>query len=180
MMKPDALPSLVRERIVDVADFPSPGIVFKDITPLLADGPALQALVHHWAARYQDAGIAQVVAVESRGFLLGAPLAYALGVGVTLVRKPGKLPRPTHEIAYALEYGEDRLQLHQDALVPGMKVVIIDDVLATGGTASAAVELVRRTGAEIHELAFLIELVFLRGRARVGHDPVYSVVTFGG
>lgn len=168
----------ISAKIQDVPDFPKPGIVFKDITPLLADTVAFRQLIEHWQERYSGKGIDQLVAIESRGFLFGSALAYALGIGVTLVRKPGKLPRAVHEVSYALEYGEDTLQIHRDALGAGQRVVIIDDVLATGGTSRATVELVERSGAEVVELTYLMELDFLEGRARLDGRSVYSVLHY--
>jgi adenine phosphoribosyltransferase len=164
--------------ILDVADFPQPGIIFKDITPVLADGALFADLVNHYADRYRDAGITQVVGVESRGFILGAPVAAALGVGLTLVRKPGKLPRATHAITYDLEYGTDTLSMHADALTTADRVVILDDVLATGGTAEATARLIEKTGATLHEAAFLMELSFLPGRQKMGDRAIYSVLTY--
>lgn len=164
--------------ILDVPDFPKAGIVFKDITPLLASGPALQSAVEALRSRYASRKIDQVVAIESRGFLLGAPLAFALGVGLTLVRKPGKLPRETRHVSYALEYGEDTLHLHADALNAGDRVLLVDDVLATGGTAEAASRLVESCGGELVELAFLMELGLLEGRKRLGERAVYSLLEY--
>ncbi len=168
----------VRAAIQDVPDFPKPGIIFKDITGLLSDGPLFREVVDHLAERYRPAGLSQIVGIESRGFIFGAPLAHALGVGFTLIRKPGKLPRPTRSVTYALEYGSDTLALHADALSAGDKVVIIDDVLATGGTAVAACELVEGAGATLHEFAFLLELGFLEGRSRLGGRPLHAVVRY--
>jgi adenine phosphoribosyltransferase len=174
----DALETTLRTKIADVPDFPKPGIVFKDITPLLADGPTFRALTEHWAERYRDAGITQVVGIESRGFIFGAALAHALGVGLTLVRKPGKLPRETRRASYELEYGSDTLHIHADALDATDRVVLIDDVLATGGTSEATSRLVESTGATIAEVTFLMELGFLDGRAKLGDRPVYSAIVY--
>lgn len=168
----------LQARILDVPDFPKPGIVFKDITPVLADGPLFAQLTQHLAARLADQGITQVVGIESRGFLFGAPLANALGVGLTLIRKPGKLPRPTRNVTYALEYGTDTLTMHADALTAADRVVLVDDVLATGGTAAAAAQLVETTGATLVETVVLMELTFLSGRAPLGDRPVYSVLQY--
>jgi adenine phosphoribosyltransferase len=173
-----SLETTLRTKIADVPDFPKPGIVFKDITPLLADGPTFAALTAHWAERYRDAGITQVVGIESRGFIFGAALAHALGVGLTLVRKPGKLPRETRRASYELEYGSDTLHIHADALDADDRVVLIDDVLATGGTSEATARLVESTGATIAEVTFLMELGFLDGRAKLGDRAVYSAVVY--
>jgi len=173
-----SLTDLLERNITDVPDFPKPGIVFKDITPLLQNHEAFATLIDHLAERYGDAGITQVVGVESRGFIFGAALASALGVGLTLVRKPGKLPRKTHFVEYDLEYGTDALHIHADALTKDDTVVIIDDVLATGGTAAATSYLVDRCDATIHELCFLMELSFLDPRAKLHDRRVYSVLTY--
>ena len=166
----DQLAALIR----DVPDFPKPGILFKDITPVLSDSRAFQALVFHLQKLVPE-GTTKLAAIESRGFLLGAALAQRMNLGLALVRKPGKLPWTTHSHAYELEYGQDTLHLHTDAFAPGDKVCIIDDVLATGGTALAAEMLCRKTGAELLGFAFLIELGFLKGRARIG-APVQSLL----
>jgi len=153
--------------IADVPDFPQPGIVFKDITPLLADGPAFRQVIDAFAVAIGAAGITQIVAIESRGFIFGAALAHHLGVGLTLVRKPGKLPRQAYSETYALEYGTDTVQMHADALTVADRVIIVDDVLATGGTAAAAARLIGQVGAELVGFAFLMELGFLAGRRRL-------------
>ncbi len=163
----------------DVPDFPKPGIVFKDVTPLLADAAGFRAVIDGLAARLGPFAPTQVVAVESRGFLFGSVLAYALGAGLTLVRKPGKLPRATRRAEYALEYGTDALEMHADALTARDRVVILDDVLATGGTAVAVADLVTACGASVAAFGFVLELGFLGGRARLG-APVESLVTLGG
>ncbi|MEO7443290.1 MAG: adenine phosphoribosyltransferase, partial [Acidimicrobiales bacterium] len=153
----------LKDHIRDVPDFPRAGIVFKDLTPMLASGEALRccvdALVNHLDGRRVDA----VVGVEARGFILAAPVAYCLGAGFVPVRKPGKLPGRVESEAYALEYGTDALEIHADALVPGSRVMVVDDVLATGGTAAATVTLVERLGAEVVALGFVLELGFLGG-----------------
>ena len=161
----DDLKALIR----DVPDFPQPGILFRDITPLLADAAALHTVLDWLAATYREARLDAVVGIESRGFIFGAPLAERLGIGFVPVRKPGKLPAERHVEEYALEYGTNALEIHQDALRSGQRVVIVDDLLATGGTALAACKLVELTGAEVHALAFLIELGALQGRARLRH-----------
>jgi adenine phosphoribosyltransferase len=167
----------LRSRVRDIADFPKPGIVFKDITPLLADADAFHATVDRFVERYR--GRADVVlGIESRGFIIGAAVAYGLGTGVVLVRKPGKLPSQTYAARYELEYGSDALEIHHDAVGDHHRVLIVDDLLATGGTASAAVELVRRCGGSVVACAFLIELAFLNGRQRLGDCEVFSLITY--
>lgn len=161
----------------DVPDFPKPGIVFKDITPLIASAEAFKDAISSLAERYRGR-VDTVLGIESRGFIVGAAVAYALGVGLTLVRKPGKLPAETHSAEYALEYGTDMLEIHRDAFERGRRVLIVDDLLATGGTASAAVQLVRRLGGEVVECAFMIELAFLGGRARLDPLPVFSLLRY--
>ncbi len=159
--------------IRNVADFPKPGVQFKDITPLLAHPPAFRAAIEQMAAPFRDAGIDAIAAAEARGFLFAAPMAIALGAGLLPIRKPGKLPSATVGASYQLEYGQDRLEIHADALVAGRRILLVDDVLATGGTMRACCEIVRGAGAEVVACAFLIELAFLDGRARLG--PEYRV-----
>lgn len=162
----------------DVPDYPKPGILFKDITPLLADRAAFRQVIERFAEAVRPLAPTQIVAIESRGFIFGGALALALGAGVTLVRKPGKLPRKTRRVSYALEYGTDTLEMHEDALTASDRALILDDVLATGGTASAVAELVTATGATIAGYAFLLELGFLPGRARLPAGvPVVSLHT---
>ncbi len=158
-----------RSRVVDVPDFPKPGIVFKDITPALADAAAFGAIIDEFCRALKANGrqVDAIVGVESRGFIFGAAIAQALDVGLVLVRKPGKLPRATYDASYSLEYGQDSLHIHTDALETGAKAWIIDDVLATGGTAAAVCELVSKTGAEVAGLGFLMEISFLNGRSRL-------------
>jgi adenine phosphoribosyltransferase len=169
----DELGALIR----DVPDFPEPGIVFKDITPLLADADALARSIAVMAEAERGQGITKVVGIESRGFILGPAVALALGVGFVPVRKFGKLPWTTVSRTYDLEYGSDTLEMHADALAPSDRVVVVDDVLATGGTAAATVELVRHTGAFVTGIAVLIELGFLGGRKRLD-VPVRTVITY--
>ena len=174
----DALQTLLRSRIADVPDFPKPGIIFKDITPLLADPEAFGALTRHLAERYRDAGITQLVGIESRGFIFGAALAQEMGIGFTLVRKPGKLPYDKISTSYELEYGTNTLELHTDAIKPGDKVLVIDDLLATGGTAKATVDLCQQLGGTVVGCGFVVELGFLPGRAALDGIDVFSLVTF--
>jgi adenine phosphoribosyltransferase len=159
------LPALLRSRILDVPDFPSAGVVFKDISPLLADHVAFAGAVDAVVAHHGRGSVDKVAGIEARGFLLGAPVAYHFGAGFVPVRKAGKLPKDTHEMRYDLEYGTAAIQVHLDAFEPGDRVLVVDDVLATGGTAAAAVSLVRAAGAEPVGLSVLLELAFLSGRA---------------
>ena len=166
-----------RDCILDVPDFPKPGIVFKDITPVLADHAAFTELTAELCGAWVESGITHVVGVESRGFIFGTALAQLLEAGLVLVRKPGKLPRPTHKVSYELEYGTDSLELHLDDLKPGDRVLISDDVLATGGTAEATGNLVRAAGATVVGFSFVIELGFLSGREKLGgHGAVDSLL----
>jgi adenine phosphoribosyltransferase len=173
--------ALVREvqaRIRDVPDFPKKGIVFKDLTPVLAHGPTLRAVMQAFADRYRSMKLDLVAAIEARGFVLGAPIAAELGVGLALLRKPGKLPWNKVRQSYDLEYGSDALEMHEDAIHPGARLIVVDDLLATGGTMRAAVDLVRSRGGEIVETAFLVELGFLGGRGRLGEVPVTALVRY--
>lgn len=162
----------LRDLVLDVPDYPEPGIVFKDITPLLADHDAFTAVVTALAAAGRDASgnviVDKVVGMEARGFILAAPVALALGTGFVPVRKSGKLPRATHAVSYALEYADATLEIHQDAIAPGERVLLVDDVLATGGTVAATRELVERCGGVVAGVAVLLELTFLPGRAALG------------
>ncbi len=164
--------------IRNVPDFPIPGIQFKDITTLLRDGGAFRHVIEAFSERYSERDIDAVVGIESRGFILSAPLAYNLGVGLIPVRKPGKLPAETYQIEYELEYGTNTLEIHRDALENGMRVLIIDDLLATGGTIAAATQLVEQAGGVIDELAFLIELTFLNGRQQIGNYSIFSMIQY--
>jgi len=168
----------IRSRIRDVPDFPQKGIVFKDITPVLADRTLFRQVIDALVARWKDERIDKVVGIESRGFIFAAPLAYALGAGFTIVRKPGKLPWETIREVYALEYGQNTLELHVDAVGPGERVLVVDDVLATGGTAEAAGRLVVRQGAELVAYSFLAELSFLHGARRLGEGKVHALLTY--
>lgn len=167
--------------IEDVRDFPEPGILFKDITPLLADHTAFTEVIEALASAGRNGSGAPVVdkvlGMESRGFILGAPVALALGVGFVPVRKAGKLPRETHAVSYSLEYGEATLEVHRDALRPGERVLLVDDVLATGGTARATMDLVEKCGASVHAVAMLMELGFLPGREALGEVPLTTLLT---
>jgi len=162
--------------IRDVPDFPRPGILFRDITPVLADPAAFRAALDGLEAYVRTLRCDRLAAVESRGFLFAAPLAARLGLGLAILRKPGKLPAATVAESYALEYGEATLHLHADAVAPGERVAVIDDLLATGGTAAAAGRLIRRLGGEVASYVFLVELADLGGRARLADAPVFSLV----
>lgn len=164
--------------IRDIPDFPKPGILFRDITPLLADAAALATAVERLAAPWHDAGIEAVVAVEARGFLFAVPVALRLGIGVIPVRKPGKLPADTIGHDYDLEYGRDRLEMHRGLIAPGARVLVIDDVLATGGTAAACMRLVEAAGGRVEGAAFLVELNALGGRERLAPARVESVLVY--
>jgi adenine phosphoribosyltransferase len=168
------LKSIIR----DIPDFPKKGIVFKDITTLLADAKSYQRMVDLMSHRYIGQHIDKVVGVEARGFVIGSALAYKLGAGVVLVRKPGKLPSDKFSKTYDLEYGTDTLEIHTDAIKPGEKVLIADDLLATGGTMCAVVDMVQSMGGEIVECCFMAELDFLNGRQKLPKDKVFSLLTF--
>ena len=168
------LASLIR----NVPDFPKAGIQFKDITTLLKDGPALQCVIDGWKERYADRGLTAIVGIEARGFIFGGALAYAMGLPFIPARKKGKLPAETIEEDFELEYGTDSVQMHVDALKPGDRVVLIDDLLATGGTMAAVAALTKRLGAEVIEAAFVIELPPLNGRAKLPDMPVHVLVEF--
>jgi adenine phosphoribosyltransferase len=174
------MPELELRRFIrDVPDFPKPGILFRDITPLLQSPVALRRTLEKMealaAARRPDV----VVGIESRGFLFGVPLAARLGVGFVPIRKPGKLPAETHQERYTLEYGEDAVEVHADAIAAGQRVLIVDDLLATGGTAAATTRLIERMGGEVVGLLFLIELEFLQGRELLPERPVDTLIAFG-
>jgi adenine phosphoribosyltransferase len=172
------LETRLKALIRDVPDFPKPGILFKDITPLLGDAAALHDATHAMADSFRGDRIDRVVAIESRGFIFGAYVARDLGVGFIPVRKPNKLPAKKTSVEYALEYGTDRLEVHTDAVVKGARVLIVDDVLATGGTARAACELMERVGAEVVGLSFLLVLDFLKGRERLQGRRLGTVLTY--
>jgi adenine phosphoribosyltransferase len=164
--------------IRDIPDFPKQGIIFKDITTLLADAKSYQRMIDLLAHRYIGQKIEKVVGVEARGFIIGAALAYKLGAGIVLVRKPGKLPAKTFKKSYALEYGTDTLEIHTDAIKQGEKILIADDLLATGGTMAAVVDMVSSMGGEIVECCFMAELEFLNGKDKLPVDKVYSLLKF--
>ena len=168
----------LKKIIRDVPDFPKEGIMFKDITTLLSDAKSFHRMIDLIAHRYVGQKIDKIVGVEARGFVLGSALAYKLGTGVTLVRKPGKLPSTVRQVTYDLEYGTDTLEIHEDAFVPGDRVIIADDLLATGGTVSAVVKLVEELGAVIVECAFMAELDFLEGRKKLPEGKVFSLLNF--
>ena len=164
--------------IRNVPDFPIPGVQFKDITPLLGDAHAYRAVIDTFVARYTSSKVDMVAGVESRGYIFAAPVAYRLGAGLVPIRKPGKLPAETIEVEYSLEYGSNKLQMHRDAFSRGARVLLIDDLLATGGTMAAAAQLIEEIGGEVVELAFLIELTFLHGRDRLANYPIFSLVQY--
>lgn len=164
--------------IRSIPDFPKPGIVFKDITTLLGDAEAFSAVTDAWAARLRGKGVTRVLAIEARGFIFGGALAHHLRVPLALARKPGKLPWLTIRESYSLEYGTDALEIHRDAITKGDRVAVVDDLLATGGTAHAAVRLVEQLGGSVVDIGFLIELAFLNGRDRLAGYPVESFITY--
>ena len=168
----------LKAKIREIPDFPKKGILFYDITTLLCDPQGFRDTVDAIAAPYMGEDIDQVIGIESRGFILGAAVANALGCGFVPVRKPGKLPGATHKEAYSLEYGDNALEIHQDACANQQRILIVDDVLATGGTAKATTDLVRKAGGKIVGISFLIELDFLNGRSKLAGEPVYSVLTY--
>ena len=177
-MPPSMLEARIRGAIRDVPDFPKPGILFKDITPVLSDAILFRETTDAMARVFGGLRVSHVVAIESRGFILGAPVAQRLGAGLVLARKQGKLPRPTLREEYALEYGTDVLEIHADALPAGSRAVIVDDVLATGGTAAAVAALVRAAGSQLVGFSFLIVLGFLDGRRRVGEGSVSALIEY--
>jgi adenine phosphoribosyltransferase len=168
---------LVASRVLDVPDFPKPGVMFKDLMPLFADGDAFRQVVDGIVAYHGRDSFDAVVGIEARGFVVAAAIAYATGVGVVPVRKAGKLPRPAYSASYALEYGEATLEVHQDAFTAGHRVLVVDDVLATGGTAEATLDLVERAGGTVAGFTVLLELGFLGGRERLAPRPVHALLT---
>jgi adenine phosphoribosyltransferase len=165
-----------RDYIRDIPDFPTPGILFRDVTPLLASPEAFDAAVRAMANPFRDERPDKILGIEARGFLFGSALARELGVGIVPARKPGKLPWKTERVVYGLEYGKDSLEVHADAFRPGENVLVVDDVLATGGTASAAAELAERLGARVVGVSVFIELGALKGRSRLGNRPAHAVL----
>jgi adenine phosphoribosyltransferase len=168
----------LKARIRDIKDFPTEGILFKDITTLLKEPRAFRSVVDQLATAYLQASVEVVVGIESRGFIFGGALAHELGAGFVPVRKLGKLPAKTIEVEYDLEYGRDALAMHEDAIEPGQRVLVVDDLLATGGTMAATLRLVQQCGGMVVGVAFLIELAFLRGRARLKDYPVSSLIVY--
>ena len=168
------LKSLIR----NIPDFPEPGIMFRDITTLLRDHKGLSYVIDHFANDLSNHDIDYIIAIESRGFILGAPLAYHLGAGFIPVRKPGKLPAEVHSVDYQLEYGSDRLEIHQDAIKQGSKVLVVDDVIATGGTAAATAELLKQFNCDLLGFAFIVELTALAGRDKLPGVPIHSIVKY--
>ena len=164
--------------IREVPDFPKPGILFYDITTLLKEPICLRAIIDDLVQQYQGTGITKVVGMESRGFILGSPLAYHLNAGFVPVRKPGKLPADVFEVKYNLEYGSNSLAIHRDAIQEGESVLIVDDLLATGGTAAATIHLIRQLGGEIAGVGFLVELLGLEGRKKLNGCPIHSLITY--
>ena len=172
------MPTDLRAHIRDVPDFPKPGILFKDITPLLSDPGALRSAVDGLAAAFGGGKVDLVAAAEARGFLFGTPLALALNVGFVPIRKPGKLPYQTASMSYDLEYGTDRLEMHADAIAPGQRILLLDDVLATGGTMAACCKLVEGAGGVVVACAFVVELGFLEGRKLLRGREIFSLITY--
>lgn len=168
----------IKEFIRDVPDFPVPGIVFKDITPMLQNPEALSSVIDELYSRYKDKEIEGVVGIESRGFIIGTPLALRLNVPFIPIRKEGKLPFDKIKVKYQLEYGEATIEIHKDALVAGQRVLLVDDLLATGGTTVAAIELVEALGGELVDCSFVIELAFLKGRAKLPDGKVDSLISY--
>ncbi len=164
--------------IRDIPDFPKPGIIYRDITTLLQDSAGLCYVIDHFTNHFSQQKIDYVIGIESRGFIFGAPIAYKLGAGFVPVRKAGKLPAEIHSIEYDLEYGSDRLEIHQNAIKPESRVLIVDDLIATGGTAAATAELLEKLGCELIGFAFIIELLALEGRSRLPKAPIQSLVTY--
>jgi adenine phosphoribosyltransferase len=168
----------LKAHIRDIPDFPKPGILFRDITPLLGNPTAMQYTIDVFAEQVTEYRPDYIVGIESRGFMFGMPLAYKLGLGFAPVRKPGKLPAPVHRASYALEYGNDTVELHQDAFPTGSRVLIVDDLIATGGTAAATAALVEQTGCTVAGFGFVIELVGLEGRAKLPDVPITALMQY--
>jgi adenine phosphoribosyltransferase len=168
----------LRAKIRDIKDFPTEGILFKDITTLLKDGPAFRSVVDMLATQYRQERVDVVVGIESRGFIFGGAVAHQLGAGFVPVRKLGKLPGKTIEVEYELEYGRDALAVHEDAIKPGQRVLVVDDLLATGGTMAATLRLLEQLGGKVVGVAFMIELAFLHGRDKLKNFPVHSLIVY--
>ena len=168
----------LRELIRDVPDFPKPGIMFRDVTPLLLDPAALEAAIEALSQPFRNLRVDRVLGIESRGFIVGAPVALSLGVGFGLVRKTGKLPYQVHRVSYDLEYGTDTVEMHVDTVEKGHRVLIVDDLIATGGTAAAAVQLAREAGGQVVGCSFLVELTALEGRKRLDVEPIHTVIRY--
>lgn len=173
------MPELVRAQIRDVPDFPKTGIIFKDITTAIKQPDTFKRIINFMTEEFKDSGIEYIAAVESRGFIFGAPLACNIGAGLVVIRKPGKLPAKVEKVTYDLEYGSDSIEIHSDAIEPGKKVLIIDDLLATGGTSAAACQLVQKLGGILVAMAFVVELTFLDGRGKLPKDlKIFSMVEY--
>ena len=170
----------LKQTIRSIPNWPIKGVIFRDLTTLMQDPQAFRESIDILYDRYKDKGLDKVVGIDARGFVFGAVLAYRLGVGFIPVRKKGKLPHNTIEQSYSLEYGEDTVEMHEDAVIPGEKVVIVDDLIATGGTVGATVKLVKQLGADLLECAFIVELPDLKGRDQIPGCPVFSVIAFEG
>ena len=168
----------IRNAIRDIPDFPKKGIVFKDITPLIQDKELFREVIDMFAARYRDKKIDLIACIDARGFIFGGALAYKLGVGLVPVRKGGKLPHRTRTATYELEYGTDMVEIHEDAVMPGHRILLVDDLLATGGTAGAAACLIKEAGGDLVEIAFLIELEFLHGKDKLKNYNIFSMIKF--
>jgi len=171
-------PALIRSLVRDIPDFPKKGIIFKDITPILQSAESLRMICDELTSKFKGEKIDQVVGIESRGFIFSPVIAYQLQAGFVPVRKKGKLPAPCETMSYDLEYGTDHLQIHKDAIHKGQRVIIVDDLLATGGTAEAVVKLVQKLGGVVVGLAFVIELEFLKGRSKLSDFPLYSLISY--
>ncbi|MEF3279457.1 MAG: adenine phosphoribosyltransferase [Elusimicrobiota bacterium] len=176
--KEQKLATEIKKLIRDVPDFPKPGIIFKDIMPFLANNKSFKKTIKNLSLRYKNKNISKVIGIEARGFILAAPLALEIGAGFIPVRKKGKLPYKTVSISYDLEYGQDTLQIHEDALKKGENVIIVDDVLATGGTANAVCKLIEKLGGNVYEIFMLIELEFLKGREKLKDYNLFSLIKY--
>lgn len=168
----------IRQAIRDIPNFPKPGVVFKDITPLLNNGALFKQTIDLLADRYRSRSVDTVLGIEARGFIIGAALAYSMGAGFCIVRKPGKLPYETHSASYELEYGSDTLEIHRDGIMSGSRVLIVDDLIATGGTAAATAALMSKLRGEVVEFAFVIELSFLNGREKLKPHGIFSLIQY--